>query len=104
MVLVVRKAFSFKHLPTKSLNLGKHQEKGFGFVSKEPPRVYILACPSIINRRIKVTVRLLDPVQEEVCYIDCKSDISEAGEELRSMVLGFLAEVVLYERGEGIRW
>lgn len=104
MVLAIRKAFNFESLPTSSLALGKHQDKGFGFIMKAVPHAYILAYPDIVTKRIRVTFRLPDFAEEEVCYIDCGSGMSEAGEELKSMVIGFLANIILHETGEEIRW
>lgn len=103
IVLVIRKAFTFEDISDESLELCRHPCKGFGFVLKSLACVYILAHPDIVNRRIRVTYRLWDP-PEEVCYIDCKLDIPEAGDKLRSMIEGFLAEVALHIAGERIRW
>jgi len=104
MVLAIRKAFNFESLPTDALVLGKHQDKGFGFIMKAVPHAYILAYPNIMIKRIRVTFRLPDFAEEEVCYIDCESGVPEAGEELRSMVIGFLANIISHEAGEEIRW
>jgi len=104
MVLAIRKAFNFEKAP-EELNLGRHAYKGFGLVSGDPPKHYILAYPDVISKRIRVAVRIPVSIpEEEVFYIDCVSGLQEASGQLGGMVLGFLSEFERIRTGEKIRW